>query len=66
LDTAVIRTVTVGIGTVTAVATGICIAATDGLGVIECLKGASVGYAATIGEAYATYESTKIKNAESI
>jgi RHS repeat-associated protein len=58
-DTAAIGTVTVGIGAVTTIATGICIAATEGLGVIECLKGASVGYAATIGGAYATYESTR-------
>jgi RHS repeat-associated protein len=58
-DTAVIGTATVGVGAVTVFATGVCIGGTEGLGTIECLKGASVGYTATVGGVYATIESTK-------
>jgi hypothetical protein len=58
-DTAVIGTVTVAVGTVTVVGLTACVVVSDGLGTAECIKGASVGVAATIGGVYATIESTE-------
>jgi RHS repeat-associated protein len=58
-DTAVIGTATVGIGIVTVGGTILCIGATDGIETLDCLKGAAAGYTATVGGAYATYESTR-------
>ena len=58
-DTVVFGTVTAGVGTVTIIGTTVCLVGSDGLAAPECIKGASLGVAATVGGVYATIESAK-------